>query len=253
MRAIRPSRLLRGPGAAIVLGFVLSIAGTLATAFYLEPASRWRDAIDRKIAVLHVRAQLLETSQALSDATLQQGGLIYVIHAGAAPTREAVDAIGDLQIRALTSRHEGIRTYIAHLALAGVLDFATESVRYDALVAAEKAHFNAQTYMAANMFEAELGMKSVNDRAEVRSAILDLQAQRRAAASQYEDRSRIVVTMSAGGAFLIFISTLLSLQEGSPPERDRSAARMAPSYRILEGALADVGANKTPAAPEARS
>jgi hypothetical protein len=70
------------------------------------------------------------------------GGLLFSFSLPADASEDERAAIGDLMRRRLGHRHDGVRSYLAALGLAGAIDYPTESSRYGALVEAERANFN---------------------------------------------------------------------------------------------------------------
>ncbi len=161
--------MLRGPkgwflsrnAAIAVLGFILSLIGARGSAFYLEPAQKSEEAAARRIALEAAQAQMLRAANSYDNLAEHLGGLMFTVSLPPDASDEQHAAIGDLMRRALDHRHDGVRTYLAALAVAGAIDYPAESSRYGALVAAEEANFNINTYQAANAFEGDLAMRMV--------------------------------------------------------------------------------------------
>ena len=133
--------LLSRGAAVAALGFVLSLIGALGSAFYLEPAQKSEDAAAQQIALEASRARMLRAATSYDDIAGHLGGLLFTVSLPRDVSDDERAAIGDLMRRALDHRHDGVRAYLAALAVAGAIDYPAESSRYAALVAAEQRQF----------------------------------------------------------------------------------------------------------------
>ena len=147
--------------AVAALGFVLSVIGTLGGAFYLAPAQTSADAAARQIGLERSRSRILLAATSYDDLAGQMGSLLFSFSLPRDVSDDKRAAIGDLMLRGLDHRHDGVRAYLAALGVAGAIDFPPESSRYETLVAAERVNFNIDTYRAANAFEGDLATRMV--------------------------------------------------------------------------------------------
>ena len=113
------SWLLSRNTAVAALGFLLSLIGALGSAFYLEPAQSTEDAASQEIVLKSAQAQMLRAATAYDDIAGHLGSLLFSVSLPRDASDDERAAIGDLMRRALDHRHDGVRTYLAALAVAG--------------------------------------------------------------------------------------------------------------------------------------
>jgi hypothetical protein len=177
----RTGWLLSRNTAVAALGFVLSVVGALGCAFYLEPAQTSTDAAARQIAIERSRSRMLLAATSYDDVAGQMGSLLFSFSLPRDVSEDKRAAIGDLMLRGLDHRHDGVRSYLAALAVAGAIDFPPESSRYETLVAAERANFNIDAYRAANAFERDLAASVVKAQGDAAMKAITLEPDRREA------------------------------------------------------------------------
>ncbi len=221
---------------AILTGFVLTLLSTAGSALYLEPAEQNRARLDAEITAAETKARLLRSALSAVDSFVQFGGLVYAVKVDAEKQPEASEAIGELKLRALTQRRDGIRNYIAQLAFAGEVDFKTTMARYEALVEAESRDFTLENYRATNSFEGDLSMQAVKDQGTAAMEAINKQYARATAQQAYERRSLVILLVTVAGSTLILAATLMATKEelakpttlppGSANGRDSTAARL---------------------------
>ncbi|MGB7973459.1 MAG: hypothetical protein WCF81_03715 [Roseiarcus sp.] len=165
----------------MALGFLVSLIGALGSAFYLEPAQKGDGAASQQIALEASRAQMLRAATSYDDIAGHLGSLLFTVSLPPDASDDQRAAIGDLMRRALDHRHDGVRAYLAALAVAGAIDYPAESSTYGSLVAAEKANFNVDTYRAANAFEADLATRMVKAQGDAAMKAITLGRDRREA------------------------------------------------------------------------
>ncbi len=218
--------LLSRGAAVLALGFVVSLIGALGSAFYLEPAQKSAGVAAQEIALQASRAQVLRAATSYDDIAGHLGSLLFTV----SPPRDASDderaAIGDLMRRALDHRHDGVRAYLAALAVAGAIDYPAESSRYGSLVAAEKANFNIDTYRAANAFEADLAMRMVKAQGDAAMKAITLQTDRREAKRVAAERGFKLLAVTMLGSALVFLATLAGAGPKPPTPRATGAPRL---------------------------
>jgi hypothetical protein len=128
--------------------------------------------------------------------------------------------------RTLDHRHDGVRAYLAALGVAGAIDYLPESSRYRALVAAEHANFNIDTYRAANAFEGDLATRMVKAQGDAAMRATTLQRDRREAKRIASERgSKLLAVMMLGSA-LVFFATIAGAGPKPPTPGPIGATRL---------------------------
>jgi hypothetical protein len=140
--------------AVAALGLVLSLIGALGGALYLEPAQKNEDAAAQEIVQESARARMLRAATSYDDIAEHLGSLLFTVSLPHNASDDERTAIGDLTRRAMDHRHDGVRAYLAALAVAGAIDYPAESSRYAALVEAEHANFNIDTFARPTLSKA---------------------------------------------------------------------------------------------------
>jgi hypothetical protein len=226
--------MLRGPmgwlpsrGAAVAaLGFVLSLVGALGSAIYLEPAQKSEDAVAQQIALESARARMLRAATSYDDVAEHLGGLLFSFSLPRDASDDERAAIGDLMLRGLDHRHDGVRSYLAALAVAGAIDYPAESSRYGALVAAERANFNIDTYRAANAFEGDLATRMVKAQGAAAMKAITLERDRREAKRVASERVLKLLAVMMLGSALVFLATMAGVGPKSLTPRPVGAPRL---------------------------
>src|ERR1700685_241554 len=226
--------MLRGPIgwlpsrdiAVAALCFVLSLVGALGSAFYLEPAQRNEDAAAQEIVLESARARMLRAATSYDNIAGHLGGLVFSVSLPRDASNEERAAIGDLMRRAMDHRHDGVRAYLAALAVAGAIDYRAESSRYAALVEAEKANFNIDTYRAANAFEGDLATRMVKAQGDAAMKAITLQTDRREAKRVASERGFKLLAVTMLGSVFVFFATISGTGPKPPTPRAIGASRL---------------------------
>jgi hypothetical protein len=219
-------RLLSRSAALAALGFVLSLIGALGSAFYLEPAQRSESDASQQIALQSARARMLRAATSYDDIAGHLGGLLFTVSLPPDVSDDQRAAIGDLMRRAMDHRHDGVRAYLAALGVAGAIDYPAESSRYGALVAAEHANFNIDTYRAANAFEGDLATRMVKAQGDAAMRAITLQRDRREAKRVASDRGSRLLAVTMLGSALVFFATIAGAGPKPPTPGPVGATRL---------------------------
>jgi hypothetical protein len=219
-------RLLSRSAALAALGFVLSLIGALGSAFYLEPAQRSENDASQQIALQSARARMLRAATSYDDIAGHLGGLLFTVSLPSDVSDDQRAAIGDLMRRAMDHRHDGVRAYLAALGVAGAIDYPAESSRYGALVAAEHANFNIDTYRAANAFEGDLATRMVKAQGDAAMRAITLQRDRREAKRVASDRGSRLLAVTMLGSALVFFATIAGAGPKPPTPGPVGATRL---------------------------
>jgi hypothetical protein len=203
-----PGWFLSRSAAVAALGFVLSLIGAFGGAFYLAPAQTTADAAARQIAIERSRSRMLLAATSYDDLAGQMGSLLFSFSLSRDVSDEQRTAIGNLMLRGLDHRHDGVRSYLAALGIAGAIDFPEESSRYETLVVAERANFNIDTYRAANAFEADLAMRMVKAQGDAAMKGITLEPDRREAKRVASRRVFTLIAATMLGSIIVFFATM---------------------------------------------
>jgi hypothetical protein len=218
--------LLSRGAAVLALGFLVSLIGALGSAFYLDPAQKSEGAAAQQIALEASQAQMLRAATAYDDIAGHLGSLLFTVSLPRDVSDDQRAAIGDLMRRAMDHRHDGVRAYLAALAVAGAIDYPAESSRYGSLVAAEKANFNIDTYRAANAFEGDLATRMVKAQGDAAMKAITLETDRREAKRVASERGLKLLGVTMLGSTLVFLATIAGAGPKPPTPRAIGAPRL---------------------------
>jgi len=193
------------------------VFGVLGGALYVDPARRQLNATSLEIALQSARSRMILAATADSNLAETLGSSLFSISIGSDPPARVRETIGDLMRRALDRRHEATRAYIAELAVAGAIDFQTVSRTYEALVDAERAAFNVDTYRAVNAFEGELSARMVKAQGEAAMKAITLQRDRAQERAIAASRMLTLVLVSLAGSMIVFVAAMAHAEEPAPP------------------------------------
>jgi hypothetical protein len=212
--------------AVAALGFVLSVIGALGGAYYLAPAQGSADSALRQIGIERSRSRMLLAATSFDDLAGQMGSLLFSFSLPRNVSDEQRAAIGKLMLRGLDHRHDGVRAYLAALAVAGAIDFPPESSRYETLVAAERDNFNIDTYRAANTFEADLATRMVKAQGDAAMKAITLEPDRREAKRVASGRVFTLIAVTMLGSTIVFFATMAGAGPKSPAPAPVGAPRL---------------------------
>jgi hypothetical protein len=218
--------LLSRGAVVLALGFLVSLAGALGSSFYLEPAQKSEGAAAQQIALEASQAQMLRAATAYDDIAGHLGALLFSVSLPRDASNDERAAIGDLMRRAMDHRHDGVRAYLAALAVAGAIDYPAESSRYAALVEAEHANFNIDTYRAANAFEGDLATRMVKAQGDAAMKAITLDRDRREAKRIASDRGFKLLGVTMLGSTLVFLATIAGAGPKPPIPQAIGAPRL---------------------------
>jgi hypothetical protein len=212
--------------AVVALGFLVSLIGAVGSAFYLDPAQKSEGAAEQQIALEASQAQMLRAATSYDDIAGHLGNLLFTVSLPRDVSDDQRAAIGDLMRRALDHRHDGVRAYLAALAVAGAIDYPAESSRYGSLVAAEKVNFNIDTYRAANAFESDLATRMVKAQGDAAMKAITLESDRREAKRVASERGLQLLAVTMLGSAIVFLATIAGAGPKPPTPRATAAPRL---------------------------
>ena len=223
--------------AIVLLGFFLNIAGAIGGPVYLAPAQRAHEALSLEIALQTTRAKMIRAATAFDELAEHLGSLVFSISVDPEAPQTVGETLYELRRRALDRRHDRVRSYIAELAVAGAVDFRTASQQYEALVEAERANFNIDTYRAANAFEVDLGTRMVTEQGDAAMRAITLQDDRTKARQVVADRGMALFLIATLGSTLVFLAAMAAASRPAPAPGPGSAERLPGAIGLLADAL----------------
>ena len=236
--------------AAALFGFLLNVVGALGGPVYLAPAQRAQEALSLEIALQSARSKMILAANGLDNLAENLGALVFSVNAAADAPAEVGAAMHELRRRALDHRHDGVRGYVAELAVAGAVDFKSAARKYEDLVAAERADFNIDTFRAANLFESDLATRMVAAQGDAALKAIDLQEERTRARQVVVDRGLILFLITTTGSTLVFLATMAATGQKPPEPESIGAERLPGAIRLLEEARTLLGAQNASAQGE---
>ena len=230
--AKKPEWLWSRGAALLLVGFAVNLSGLVGGAFWLDPAQRAVESASLDMALQTARARIIRAATASDELAEHMGSLVFSVPSGADQPDEVRATMSELFRRALDRRHNAVRAYLAELALARAVDFDAELKRYEALVAAEKADFNLETYRAVNSFEADLAMAMVKTEGDAAMRAIVLQKTRREAKVE-EARRRLALTLVAiAGSAIVLVAALAGGRSAAPAPHGATQALAAALKRL---------------------
>src|SRR5262245_31973957 len=114
---------------AILMGFALTLIGTLGSELYVSPVLSQSSLLDQTAKQAAADIETLKSAQAQYLMFQQQGALIFALNAGGvASTNENQRTVtANLYALSLLDRSNAMRTMLGQLAMAGLTDFKADS------------------------------------------------------------------------------------------------------------------------------
>jgi hypothetical protein len=232
--------------AIVLLGFLLNLIGVIGGPIYLAPAQRAHEALSLEIALQTARAKMIRAATAFDELAEHLGSLVFSVSVDPEAPQAVGETIHELRLRALDHRHDAVRSYIAKLAVvAGAVDFRTASQQYEALVEAERANFNIDTYRAANAFEADLATRMVKEEGDAAMRAITLQGDRTKARQTVVYRGMTLFLVTTLGSTLVFLAAMAAASRPAPAPEPGSAQRPPGAIGLLTDALTQLRARSS--------
>ncbi len=152
---------------------------------------------------------------------MHMGSLVFGVSTPPGATDDVAAMLHDIRTRALMRRHDGVRSYLALLGVAGAIDYPAEKARYEALVEAERANLTLETYRAANAFEGDLAMAMVKAQGGAAMKAITLQRDRVRAKAVVAARKQTLLNVSLLGSTILFLAAMA----GAPKTVDAPSSR----------------------------
>ncbi len=230
---------------ALLVGFLLTVIGSLGTQFLVSPYDNLSSILDLRAKDLSAKIDVLKSAQAQYILFQQQGALIFAISmAGiSAGTPEGPKMISQLFQLNMLDRMEAVQTIIGSLALGHVLDYRSTFDHYKQLVDAARADISLANYTAVDDAEKSLSKQATSQLGALQDNLLKLQQMKgQSDSSGSRNRLILLVAMTLGSSFLL-IANLISTREAktesptAPTATDDRFTELTTAAYLIEVAL----------------
>ena len=226
---------------AILIGFVLTVLGSLGPQFYVGPIDDQGADADQRSKGFAARIDILRNAQSQYLLFEQIGVLIYALNTAGlgAPGAPQRDTLNNLYQLSLLDRATGVRHMIGELAIANQLIFRETSDKYTSLIGAARKDFSLTTYKAVDDFEAAIMAQANALMARLQQSLLDADQAKGGFDRISAKRKVQLLVMLTLGSTLLLAANLISQREDRPaPDRaGDQPADLAAAARLIELAM----------------
>jgi hypothetical protein len=207
---------------AILIGFGLTILGSLGQHFYVDPLQNRSAAFDQQSKDTTSKIDTLKNAQAQYLLFREQTALVFAINAeGPAPgDASAHSPLSNLYQLSLLDRSNAVRIMIGELAMAKIVDFATTRTRYNALIDAARKNVALDTYTAVDDFERARMDQANGLMGDLQQTYLALGQAKAETDREVDQRQTSLLALMALGSTFLLAANLLSTR----PEKTTAAA-----------------------------
>jgi len=205
---------------------LLTLLGALGTEFYLAPAQRELIDLNAQIDAARSRVRIMKTALLLDEMFVMAGGLVFAVPADFVNNPVGANLIAELERRSFEHRHDGVRSFLAQLAVIGEVDFAAAEKVHEGLIDAEHRDFTLTTYRATNAFEADLATQTTKDAGEASMQALKLRPRRAEARAEAERRAVRLLVIGSIGTTFVFLATMATTRTRTPAPGGDEATRV---------------------------
>jgi hypothetical protein len=221
---------------AILIGFVLTIFGSLGSHFYVDPVqdrSAWLDEQSKDVAA---KIDTLKNAQAQYLLFQQHTSLVFALNAVGFGTGEGDERaqVTNLYQLSLLDRSNAVRAIIGELALARIIDYAQTRAKYAALIEAARKDFSLAVYTGVDDFERATMDQANSLMNALQQNYLNL-GQAKAEADRIVDQRKVVLLalITLGSTFLL-AANLISTRKEQPDAGAAPASSATSDDRVAE-------------------
>jgi hypothetical protein len=196
----------------ILVGFILSLLGSVGGYAYVAPVEKKSDALGGQIKTAEANIEILKNADASYWNFQQQGALIFAIY-NANTRDEARPTIGALMKLAMVDRTFSIRTVIGQLAIANQLNYRQTSDQYQALVDKARDDFTFTNYMAVNLFEKAFMQRAEKMSGDLQQQRLVLMTAKDRVDAEADHRRLVLLILTALGSTFLLAANLITTRE----------------------------------------
>ncbi|MEW6633091.1 MAG: hypothetical protein AB1440_19655 [Pseudomonadota bacterium] len=225
---------------ALLVGFLLSIVGSVGTQLVVTPYENASSALELRAKDLSAKIDTVKNAQAQYILFQQQGALIFAMSAAglASGTANNSHIISQLFQLNMLDRTEAVQTIIGSLALDRRLDYRSTFDHYKSLVDAARMDISLPTYTAVDDQEKVLSRQATEEIGRFQDWLTQVQ-QLKSQADASAGRSKLVllVAMSLGATFLLAANLISTREPKAEPARPTLPG---PSVTSSSGGPADL-------------
>jgi hypothetical protein len=213
---------------ALLIGFVLTISGSLGSQFYVGRLQRSAGVLDEQARDTAAKIDTLKNSQAQYLQFRQQTALVFALNAAGFDSSDEAKRthIGNLYQLSLLDRSNAMRAMMGELALERVINYTTTRDEYAVLIAEARKSFSLGAYTALDDFE-----RSTMDRANTLMSTLQqrylLLVQSKSATNRdLDQRQSTLLALTVLGSTFLLAANLISTRQ---PQPDQAPAKGVPT------------------------
>jgi len=200
---------------ALLVGFLLSIIGSVGTQLIVTPYENASNALELRAKDLSAKIDTVKNAQAQYILFQQQGALIFAMSAAglASGTANSTQIISQLFQLNMLDRTESIQIIIGSLALDRRLDYRVTYDHYKSLVDAARKDISLSSYTAVDDQEKALSRQATDEIGRFQDWLTQVQLLKsQADASAGRSKLILLVAMALGATFLL-AANLFSTRE----------------------------------------
>jgi hypothetical protein len=233
---------------AILIGFVLTILGSLGSHFYVDAMQDRSAWFDQQSKDTVAKIDTLKNAQAQYLLFQQQTSLVYALSsAGFGATDNAARAqISNLYQLSLLDRSNAVRAMIGELARAKVIDYPETRNKYAALIDTARKDFSLATYTSVDDFERSTMDQANSLMSALQQNFLSL-GQAKTETDRVVDQRKVTLLalITLGSAFLLAANLISTGKEEAAVKRpsdttaaaDDRVAELTTAAQIIEMAI----------------
>jgi hypothetical protein len=220
---------------AILIGFVLTILGSLGSHFYVDPIQSQSEGLDEQSKDAAAKIETLKNAQAQYILFQSQTSLIFALNVagfGSAEGQERTNIVNLYQL-SLLDRSVAVRAMIRELVTAKVIDYPQTRSAYEVLISAARKDFSLASYTNLDDFEQSTMAQADTLMSLLQQNYLSL-GRAKSETDRIVDQRRVTLLalITLGSTFLLAANLLSTRQEKS--ETKAAAAQGESSDRLAE-------------------
>jgi hypothetical protein len=211
---------------AILIGFVLTILGSLGSHFYVDPAQNFSAWLEEQSSDVAAKIDTLKNAQSQYLLFQQEASLVFALNAagfGAADGPERT-TISHLYQLSLLDRSYAVRAMIGQLALANLLDYRQTSDKYQALITTARQDFSLAAYTSVDDFEKATMDQANSQMGRMQQNLINLGQAKRANDHTIDQRQVTLLALITLGSAFLLAANLISTRAGNKAETASAAA-----------------------------